>query len=92
MHLDVQSSRYVSLILTNTRGFTQWPQIYTGKVPYAYVKPKTAVQDAITQGGAYPQPDEISSDPLWILVQQCIAYEPGERPDAARVKASLAEM
>ncbi len=92
MRLDAQSSRYVDRMLTNTRGFTCQPQIYTLEVPFPEV-PRNAVSSAICDREYnYPRPGKISYDPLWQLVKQCMAYKPRDRPNAARVKALLAKM
>lgn len=89
MYLAAQSSRYAGLVCTVTRRFKSRPQIYILKVPFPQV-PRNAVSSAIrNRKYTYPRPDEISSDGLWNIIQQCMAYKSDRRPNAARVNEAL---
>ncbi len=76
MHLDALSSRYMGLIYGNSQGFTCWGQIYTLNDPFIDIHPYSVLPDAIIKGVTHRRPKEISSDRLWHVVQQCMAYEP----------------
>lgn len=91
MRLDAQSLRYMGIIFTNIQWFTSLQQLYTLYVPFNHIKPFTALSSATIQGFLHSCPKEISSDRLWNLVQQCMAYKLEHHPDAARVNVLLAD-
>jgi hypothetical protein len=43
----------------------------------------------IILGGHVPEKSTEISNPLWVLLQRCLSYNPGDRPPMAKVISQL---
>lgn len=57
-------------------------EVYTLKPPFHYYRYDPAVSRAVTDGLRPPRPEQITSDRLWDIVEQCWNSDPLHRPSS----------
>ncbi|KAK0440035.1 kinase-like domain-containing protein [Desarmillaria tabescens] len=67
-------------------------EIFTLKPPFSTIRHDGSVSNLVINKGRHPRPDEISSNNLWKLVEDCMNFYVNKRPTARDVDARLRNM